>query len=623
MAAKPVDTDNDGVEDAADNCYLNPNPHQENTSSGDGDGDVCDRDTINPIVENTKKDAGFHVSTPFYRARVVPKRDFAVDFSTEDGMGSLRNGGIGVPGSDDDGVVTFTPAALSGVANAYKLSSAPSVQQTTWQSVVAEDLFTARRRPDIRFHFGSGANAVGIGLEIPIAEIPEGSDFSFDIELALPAGWSIAPAELCAENVPEPECTEGIGRLTLKHGNTEKIRLSAVQLGTFGHQTKLEDNANFFGLQRLTEELNQKPLVATVGPADPVGSRDVSMPNEAKLVKTSYTLMENQADTALGVSQVAGNLITLVAPAAFIDRNRATSSLMGVGIGISSLTDDDPVKPGAQVSLGTGTVYGRHVVGFDEEVEVTGDDVTIVFEQILGTFDGQPVPYALFPNQGGTCFVEDCAGQQQTAFGAVTMELTGMSTIRFADVTQCLMDDVDGGAGLGIGPGGRVGPNHPCLESDPIDRATNTGRCEEGLVMRGYFSADDPNKADLLTIEGSMGGLACADSDCHVEVLKHVGKHDPNVINEIAQHAKLGIGCSAASGVRISRNPADGKIVQRGGRRKRPLPADPPLAAGRNGNLQPHRGPRGAAGNRRRRLEQLRGPDASLRCGRGAGHGGR
>jgi hypothetical protein len=548
-AAKPVDTDNDGVEDASDNCVANPNPHQENTSSDDGEGDVCDRDTINPIIEGTRKDAGLHVSTPFYRARVVPKRDFAVEFSAESGMFTASNGGIGIPGADDSGVVIFTPTDLSGVANAYKLSSAPSVQQSTWQSVVAEDLFTARRRPDIRFHFGSGANAVGLGLEVPIAEVPAGSDLAFEIALALPAGWSIDASELGAQ---------GIGRLTLKDGSgAAKIRLSAVQLGAFGHETKLEDNADFFGLQRLTEELDATPLDATVGPMDKVGS-NFAGGIEAALVQTSYTLKENQADSDLGLTQVAGNVITLVAPAAFIERNRATSSLMGVGIGISSLTD---------ASLGTGDgendtveVYGRHIVNFDEEVVVSGDDVTVEFEQVIGTFDGQPVPYDLFPNQGGTAAIEDWARQQQTGFGAVTMVMTGNSTFRFAD-TGGDCSDLNGGTGVGIGPGGRVGPNHPCLQTDPIDRTTNTGRCEVGLVMRGSFSADDPGKKDLLTVEGSMGGLGCAESDCDVEELKHIGKHDPNVTDEIAQHAKLGLGCSAASGVRISRNPSDGKIV--------------------------------------------------------------
>jgi hypothetical protein len=565
-AARPVDTDNDGVEDASDNCLLNPNPHQENTSYTsllDDEGDVCDRSTINPIIEGTQKDAGFHVSTPFYRARVVPKRDFGVEFSAESGMFTAPNGGIGVPGADDSGVVTFTPANLSGVANAYKLSSAPSVQQSTWQSLVAEDLFTARRRPNIRFHFGSGANAVGLGLEVPIAEVPAGSDLAFEIALALPQGWSIDANELGAQ---------GIGRLTLKDGSgVAKIRLSAVQLGAFGHETKLEDNANFFGLQRLTEELNATPLDATAGPADLVGSRRLLddegnplMPDEAALVQTSYTLMENQADSDLGVTQVAGNVITLVAPAAFIGRNRATSSLMGVGIGVSSLTDP---------SFGAGkTVYGRHIVNFDEEVVVSGDAVTVEFEQVIGTFDGQPVPYDLFPNQGGTAAIEDWARQQQTGFGAVTMLMTGNSTFRFADTSgDC--SDLNGGAGVGIGPGGRVGPNHPCLQTDPIDRPTNTGRCEAGLVMRGWFSADDRHPApgervpdedteqDLLTVEGSMGGLGCVDSDCYVEEFHHIGKHDPNVTDEIAQHAKVGLGCSAASGVRISRNPSDGKIV--------------------------------------------------------------
>ncbi len=257
--------------------------------------------------------------------------------------------------------------------------------------------------------------------------------------------------------------------------------------------------------------------------------------------------MENQADSALGhirVTQVDAShyILTLRADASFIARNLNTSDVLVVAIAASSLTP---------VDLGTGeTVYGRHGVGFNEEANLTAEDVTIVFENSLGTFDGKRVNYALWINNGGTAAVRE-AGEQSTttlACAGCTMEFRGSSEIRFNG----------GGAGVGLGPGGLVGPKHPCLASDtgdPIDFTAGTGRCAEGLGIRATFDAE------TLRIEGSMSGIAATESDVHVEHFTFKWGADPNVTDTVALHNVGGLACSSDAGVRISINPADREVL--------------------------------------------------------------
>lgn len=47
----PIDSDVDGIADAADNCPLTANPNQRDTD-GDGYGNVCDADLNNDGVVN-------------------------------------------------------------------------------------------------------------------------------------------------------------------------------------------------------------------------------------------------------------------------------------------------------------------------------------------------------------------------------------------------------------------------------------------------------------------------------------------------------------------------------------------------------------------------------------------
>src|SRR5262249_15286958 len=157
-------------------------------------------------------------------------------------------------------------------------------------------------------------------------------------------------------------------------------------------------------------------------------------------------------------------------------------------------------------NLGAGiTIYGRHVVSFDEEAAVIGSNVTIRLQNTLGTFDGRPTDYSLLPNGGGTARRQKAAEQQQTMWSCngCTIALGGASTIQF----------VGGGAGVGISPGGRVGPAHPCLATDPVNDATSTGRCASGKFLRGSFTAG------LLTIQGSMSGLTATESDVALQEL--------------------------------------------------------------------------------------------------------
>src|SRR5262249_9051871 len=149
--------------------------------------------------------------------------------------------------------------------------------------------------------------------------------------------------------------------------------------------------------------------------------------------QTAYFLDENMPDTALGLTEVQPLIldgppafrVTMIVPADVIRRNLQTSSRLLLGMRISSLT---PVNLGAGI-----TIYGRHVVSFDEEAAVIGSNVTIRLQNTLGTFDGRPTDYSLLPNGGGTARRQKAAEQQQTMWSCngCTMALGGASTIQF------------------------------------------------------------------------------------------------------------------------------------------------------------------------------------------------
>ncbi len=54
------DDDSDGVGDACDNCFGQPNPDQSDTD-GDGIGDACDTPTCQPFVEESLWSSGWQV----------------------------------------------------------------------------------------------------------------------------------------------------------------------------------------------------------------------------------------------------------------------------------------------------------------------------------------------------------------------------------------------------------------------------------------------------------------------------------------------------------------------------------------------------------------------------------
>jgi hypothetical protein len=535
-AAPRADLDNDGVLDGVDNCPANPNGHQEDTDA-DGDGDVCDRDTINAILESTlkgKSTDAFHASTPFYRMRFGG--DAAIAFSAEDGMFSTSNAGIGMPGANDGGVMVLTPQGVpAGLVKGYKRNGNPTVVQSTWQTALAEDLYTAQKKPPVRLHTGTSANGAGLGFEIPLAQVTDGSDVEIDLALVLPSGRCL--------DTSEADAGAGVGRLTITNcAGGETIRIGAVGLAALGMETTLEDGPDFFGIQRVTEELDASKLEASVGPPGLVGS-NFGGGNEAARVQQSHTLMENQADSALGhirVTQIDASryVLTLIAKDSFIARNRNTSDLLVIGIVTSSLTP---------VDLGSGQIVsGRHEVVFDEEVALIAQDVTIQFKNSLGTFDRKPVDYALWVNDGGTAKARNAGDQSTTSLACAgcTMTFRGSSEIHF-----------DGAAGVGVGPGSPVAPAHPCLTSDPIDFTTATGRCAEGLGIRASFDAE------TLLIRGSMSGIVASESDIDVEDFTFYWGGDPNVTDAVALEGVNALGCTGDAGVRISINPADREIL--------------------------------------------------------------
>ncbi len=535
-AAGAADSDNDGIDDVPDNCAANVNPHQED-SDGDGVGDVCDPDTINALLEADTTGV-LHVRTPSFRMR----------YGSAIGLEIAPEGGLGTPAQPSiyppDPVVGISPHGVSGLTLSYYAPGTASLLQSTWQSAVARSTFVPRTigtGPDLDLHLSSHANGVAVGYEVPISEIGVGNDLVFTHLLSLPAGWSLDLGE-----VP-PGGAEG--RVTILDGlGVPRLRIGAVEVLAFGSQTTIADSASFFGLTRLTEELDSTLETATVGPPDLVGSNFYGGVH-APLVETSYTLGENMAEGALGETEVQNiqgvNVLFVRVPSAVVERNRPTSSDLFVGVRVSSLTPVDlgTGSPGAQAP----PVHGRHVVFFDDEVGVTGSDVDLRMHNVVGTFDGAAPDYALFPNGGGTAALYDAASQQQTGFGCsgCSMSLLGDSHIDF----------VGGGVGVGIAPGPRLHTSHPCIASDPLDLGSDSGHCAAGKNRRGSFVAEK------LTISGSMSGLVASEADVSLQELVFHQQADPNVTDPTLLHTVLGLGCSADSGPRIGINPSNGDIL--------------------------------------------------------------
>lgn len=535
-----LDSDDDGVGDPTDDCVLNPNSHQED-SDGDGVGDVCDPDSINAVLEPTfDGSSSRHARTPSYRMKFSPAD--GLELSAEGGIGAAATAGIGYFPPDPVDVMQLEPTSVAGTTSAYSLQL-PNVIQTTWQTLLADSVFTTAGGDllPIDGYLTSYANGVALGYEVELVGVSPGSDFEIAHTLTLPTGWTLDASEVTAGG--------GSGRITISDGGAvPRFRVSPVEVMAYGSQTVVSENASFFGLSRLSDELQIGAEVATVGPADLVGTNVYHGVHDS-LVQTSYTLSENMAEGAQGGAGVlaAGTVytITLTAPGAVVDRNRATSAKMLVGLRITSLTAIDlgVGSPGVPAA----TVYGRHLVFFDDEATLTGTEVDLEIHNDIGTFDGLAPNYFLFPNDGGTAALYDAASQQQAGFGCTgcTMTLLGHSRIDFPT----------GGVGVGIAPGPRVSSSHPCIASDPLNLPAGTGRCAAGLNRRGSFTAND------LTVTGSMAGLVAAESDVSLDSFVFHQMHDPNVTDPTLLHTVMGLGCAADAGVRIGINPANDDVM--------------------------------------------------------------
>ena len=528
-----AEVDGDGVADARDNCPQNVNVHQED-SDADGQGDVCDPDTINPLLE--RDTAGrFHARTPSYRMRYAPSTH--LQLGPQGGIGTAASPSVGI-GSDPS--IGLAPVSLTGLLLPYAPGS-PSITQSTWQTAVVQNSFVTTAGNPIQLQLASYANGIAIGYEIPIAQIGGGGEVRIAHSLTLPAGWTLDASELTSGG--------GVGRITLKDALiAPSVRVSAVELLAFGSSTTITDSPTFFGLARLADELESSARTARVGPPDLVGS-NVSGGIHAPLVETSYALDQNMAEGALGrievVSTGAAYTLILVVPSAFIERNRATSSRLFVGVRLSSLVP---------VALGTGSpgvpapaVHGRHLVFFDDEAAIGGREIDLRVHNNFGTFDGAAPNYAMFPNGGGTAALYDAARQQQTGFGCAgcTLTLSGNSRIDFPS----------GGVGVGLAPGPRVGPAHPCLISAPLNLVAQSGRCAANLNKRTSLTAG------RLEISGSMSGLVASESDITVDEFVFTQAPDRNATDPTLLHAVLGLACAADAGPRIGINPSNGVVM--------------------------------------------------------------
>jgi hypothetical protein len=601
------DTDDDSVRDSEDNCPYNANPprqpgmDQDDDLDGDGCGCPCDdgQGLCAPDEEwcpNEAAGSSFHVTTPVYRKKV--RGPAIVEFSREEGLGTDRKPDIGLtdaPDADDSRVIKLTPVSVHGPA--MSLNSSAKLKQSSWQSIMTEDLFTGVGAP-IRFHIAPYANGFGMTYEIGRAEdacdeanpadcdmqnvIPPDEPVEIVQLVELPADWSIDASEL----------TDGQGRLTIKDKDgIDQVRISSTGFAASGKLTELLDNADFTFWELLEQELSAQPSECTVpildgecganfyNPRSCVGGDYDGIPCvsdalclgggtctgeeyavEELLVLAEVFLEENQADGAPANTSVSPETcpptarpnavcyhVSMVVPFYMINENRGISKVILVSQKWSSLGEihfPDATTTGKKV-------HAKHYWVCDDECVISGNNPTMLIHNTLPasppTFNALPADYSLLPNGGGTGALRNFLEQQQAGVGCsgCTWNWTGESKIEF----------INGGAGVNITSGRRVGPGDPCLVNDPLDRTTNTGRCELDKVKRASF------RAEKLVIEGSMGGLAASESDIEIDDLTFYQARDPNATDEVALHAAGGVGCKADSGRRTLRNPSDGELI--------------------------------------------------------------
>jgi hypothetical protein len=587
-----ADSDSDGVSDCRDNCPYNANSHQED-SDNDTKGDKCDPDTFNAhleesgLVEDGQPGETFRVATPLYRAVIGGGSDGTPDtvgLGISTGIGSASSypdigfQGAGTLSEKDDRDNKSVFMALSGLSfGATTLSRVfpadgsetvlPTMTQSTWQSVVAHD--GDFLGSNARIHIASGANALGYTVEL--MSHPSSGSVTGTWKLVTRSGFTIDASGLVS----------GKGKITIKDpGGNPLYRISSLSCDAYGKKMAIEDDCgpaftppdadppivdatpgstDFFGLQRLIEELGSPITTSTTTscrPSPPASEKigidvhdgviaaNIKLRQEASGIEGSNQrgTWSLSAPTPLGLGI---NLWTLTGtcPSDFIAMNSGISTKMGLGMRLTALTDTDGATLAVSPNPPSGAALAaRHAVVFDEEYNATWNNVTMTFKNDTdnpGTptyqenrFDGQPTNYSLFVNGATGCEFSDCARVHTgLAFGGSTMQFTGSSTINF----------VNGGAGVGIGPGDR-----------------------ESCATCG---GEEPNKRgslafETLTIDGGMSGLACAEADCNGGHLIARPGNDPNASGEKnLTHGRVGFACGGVKGVRTSWHPVANQFI--------------------------------------------------------------
>lgn len=586
------DSDGDGVSDCRDNCPYNANgpaesnPGQED-SDGDGIGDKCDLDTINPSFAFASLLSGpgagaFHATTPLYRSRVEFDTG-CLSFGAGHGIGvggvfdpGRLDPDIGLDAGSDTNLVKICPATLdTGAISAIDHSWL--LMQSTWQSLLGDASL-----PSARMHVGSGGNGVGIGYEIGNEAMGGLAVITGDVvatwSLTLPPDYGIFDSSgASAIGLPAFK-----GKLTIKDSSGNPVhRFSTVGGTTNGKRSAIMDDCpgpvdtsfvtdantaadDVIGFHRLIQELDNTlnpSSPASCGPAAAKIGINHDDGQTAMNIKLRQEGFENQADTDTCLWRVAGmppNLtIIATCPLAFVDRNRGISTRMGLGWELSSLTS-------SALPAGLSTIHGRHGVGFNEETDINWPGVTIKmhnegpkrFNQAPGEAD-PGTDYALLPNNGGTCAVNDCA-QVHTGLGfSGQVDLGGSSRIEF----------VNGGAGVAVSDGQTVVAGDPCLSADPINDVAKAGRCAENFRKRGVFTfenltitggpCDNPSDTDC----GPMSGLGCSNSDCSGNSLTVDLGNDPNVTDKNLNSGRGAVGCGGSLGIRIGWNPLTNEYI--------------------------------------------------------------
>ena len=447
-----------------------------------------------------------------------------LQLSAEGGLGAAANRGIGVPGANDDSVVSATPIARCAARRGARFSPARRRSSSRPGSRCGPRRCSRRPSGPVRGYVGSYANGVAIAYELSLALDPAGvRRRRSSTTLVLPTGWTLDTSELGPGG--------GIGRLAHPRTRAARARLRIAP-------SRWSPSAGRPCWPELADLLRPDAALrgaAGLGRRPPASGRATwSAATSAGGVHAPLVRDQLHADREHG-------------------RQRAgTTSVMPLGGSTCRVTMSAPARADRPQPRDLGRAADRlaHLVAHAGEPrrrrrrwpDATWSSSTTTPPSPGATSrcrsrtcsapsTAANPDYGLFPNDGGSAALHDAAAQHQTAFGCAgcTMALSGRRAIEFVGRRRRRRD--------------RRGRARAAAESVPR-RATRSTRWRPPGAARSASTSAARFQADSSPSPGSMSGLIAGESDVTLDELVFVQARDPNVTDPTLLQAVGGIGCA-------------------------------------------------------------------------------